>query len=483
MPNPAVDATDHTDSGPLPGLEDLWAETRGDARITIAVLDGPVDLSHPCFRGAQLDQLATHLSGPADDGPATRHGTHVASVIFGQSDEPVRGIAPQCRGLIVPIFRDGPDGSLAPCSQVDLARAVSQAVEAGAQVINISGGEFSPSGTAHPILADAVRHAAKRGALIVAAAGNQGCDCLHVPGALPSVLAVGAMNAQGEPLEFSNWGEAYRTQGVLAAGENIRGAAPGGGAAMQTGTSYATPVVSGVIGLLLSLQLKSGQAANPQGVRASVLETALDCTHQEAPDCRRVLAGRLNVAGAAAQIQQGVSNMSERSELQETPTVGRTEGVVETSDGSQTQQAAVSPAAAERLTPAEESAEITNDQVPMTSGSGGGESVAPAAGLRAAVEEPTEAGEVRAATCGCGCGGNRPAQLVFALGTLGFDYGTEARRDSIAQHMKQPANPHDPEQLLAYLEDNPWDATEVIWTLSGHRVLLLAMPASSSAGF
>jgi cyanobactin maturation PatA/PatG family protease len=57
--------------------------------------------------------------------------------------------------------------------------------------------------------------------------------------------------------------------------------------------------------------------------------------------------------------------------------------------------------------------------------------------------------------------------LVFALGTLGYDFGTEARRDSLAQHMANPApNPQDSAQLLAYLEANPDQAAAVIWTLS-----------------
>jgi cyanobactin maturation PatA/PatG family protease len=55
---------------------------------------------------------------------------------------------------------------------------------------------------------------------------------------------------------------------------------------------------------------------------------------------------------------------------------------------------------------------------------------------------------------------------VFALGQLGFDYGTEARRDSIRQHMSGTADPHDANQLLAYLERNPSDAASIIWTLS-----------------
>ena len=59
--------------------------------------------------------------------------------------------------------------------------------------------------------------------------------------------------------------------------------------------------------------------------------------------------------------------------------------------------------------------------------------------------------------------GNGP-QLVFALGTLGYDFGSEARRDSIAQHME--GSPHDPNQLLSYLEANPWDAASIFWTLN-----------------
>ena len=114
------------------------------------------------------------MSGIADQGPASHHGTHIASVIFGQHDGSIKGIAPQCRGLIVPVFKDGGNGSIAPCSQIDLARAISQAVQAGAHIINISGGELTPSGEAQPLLAEAVRNCANQGILIVAAAGNQG---------------------------------------------------------------------------------------------------------------------------------------------------------------------------------------------------------------------------------------------------------------------------------------------------------------------
>ena len=54
----------------LPGLEPLWDETRGDPAITVAVLDGAVDLSHPCFAGADLRVVESVV--PAD--PPSHHG-------------------------------------------------------------------------------------------------------------------------------------------------------------------------------------------------------------------------------------------------------------------------------------------------------------------------------------------------------------------------------------------------------------------------
>src|SRR5262249_24639727 len=83
---------------------------------------------------------------------------------------------------------------------------------------------------------------------------------------------------------------------------------------------------------------------------------------------------------------------------------------------------------------------------------------------------------IKAAACECGTT-RGAAQLVFVLGQLGFDFGTEARRDSIMQHMVQPANPQDPVQLLAYLKDNPWDAAAILWTLNLDATPIYAMQA------
>jgi subtilisin family serine protease len=196
--------TNVTDISALPGLDKLWSETKGDSQICVAILDGPVDQSHPCFDGANLTKVQTTISETASTGLMSSHGTHITSVIFGQHGSDVLGIAPGCRGLIGPVFSDNRTGSL---SQLDLAHAINQAVEQGAHVINISGGQLAQATEADPMLAKAVKFCNDSGVLIVAAAGNDRCQCLHVPAALPSVLAVGAMNAQGLPFDFSNWGD------------------------------------------------------------------------------------------------------------------------------------------------------------------------------------------------------------------------------------------------------------------------------------
>ncbi|MGV0028484.1 S8 family serine peptidase [Phormidesmis priestleyi] len=112
----------------FPHLKSLWDISLGDPSICIAVLDGLVDLSHPCFDKANLARLPTLVTGAADRGSASQHGTHVTSIIFGQHDSPVLGIAPHCRGLIVPVFAGESDGDLIPCSQIDLARAIERVV-------------------------------------------------------------------------------------------------------------------------------------------------------------------------------------------------------------------------------------------------------------------------------------------------------------------------------------------------------------------
>ena len=501
----------------IEGLTELWSATRGDEAIRVAVLDGPVDLSHPAFAGAKLDLINTLSSDAPARGTAGLHGTHVASVLFGQHDGPVKGIAPNCHGIIIPVFEDAPGGAIAPCSQVDLARAISDAIDAEAHIISVSAGQFSKSAEAHPLLAHAVTAGAERGALIVAAAGNDGCACLHVPGALPSVLAVGAMNAKGEPLDFSNWGERYRDQGVLALGENVPGARLGGGVVRYSGTSVATPVVSGVAALLLSWQLANGRRPDPRDVRRAILASALGCEHRRVPDCDRLLMGRLNITGSLKILRGGGRVVAKQSEGRQPARTPVFEGAVSAYLPPRDEARGVRAAALDHVGPAdepvddapedgEEEAPPDETEAPQDETSAATQGARPETRTRAPVEPARRPGPAPrpAAPAGdggsvqparatgpgysaylypsaCACGGGAPLQLVYALGQLYYDFGTDARRDSLGQAMGvvlgAEGNPDNPFDLIEYLEKKPWDSAAVIWTLNDETTPVYAIQA------
>ena len=143
--------------------------------------------------------------------------------------------------------------------------------------------------------------------LIVAAAGNEGCDCLHVPAALPHVLVVGALNGAGQPADFSNYGGLYRSRGLMAPGENLRVASNGGGFEVQSGTSFATPLVAGIAALLLSAQyIGRGRGhLRPSDLRDILLKSARPCDASGSSACRRSLTGTLDVERALTLLNRG----------------------------------------------------------------------------------------------------------------------------------------------------------------------------------
>ena len=108
----------------------------GSALVTLGIVDGLPDLGHPALRGASIEILETMV--PPDCGGPDAHGTAVCSIIFGRSNA-VRGLAPNSRGLALPLFfRKAGDAQLRPVSQLDLARAVSFGLEGGMSPSSIS---------------------------------------------------------------------------------------------------------------------------------------------------------------------------------------------------------------------------------------------------------------------------------------------------------------------------------------------------------
>ena len=458
----------------IPGIKQLWAKTKGNSEVCVAVLDGLVDLKHPCFEGANLTQLPSLVQGQATpQSEMSLHGTHVASIIFGQPNSSVSGIAPHCRGLIVPIFSDYHRRT----SQLNLARAIEQAVNAGANIINFSGGELTDYGEAEDWLNRAVSLCQNNNVLLVAAAGNDGCECLHVPAALPTVLAAGAMGENGQPLDYSNWGENYQTQGILALGENILGAEPGGGTTQLSGTSFATPVVSGVAALLMSLQLQREEKPDSQKVRTALLKTAVPCHAQET---RRCLVGQMNISGAIAHITGETMSESEQDNsngieascgCESTPEASLPGSVgLENSLPTPADNGVVAAGVVEAGVTASQplsSTNTSNNQIsamPNNSQSNNSNGITPS-------QPPQDV-----------------TNIVYVIGTLGYDFGTEARRDSFKQLMPAvtigntqiPANPYDARQMVDYLANNLSEAKSLIWTLNMELTPIYAIEAVGS---
>lgn len=544
----------------LRGVRAPESELLGDEAVCIAVLDGPVDMAHPCFAGADLTRIDTLVREPAGAGPMSLHGTHVASLLFGQPGSPVTGIAPRCRGLLLPVFTDR-GGSWVP--QLDLARALERAVQEGAHIVNISGGELSrsaqPDAQPDAMLERALRLCEDNGVLVVAAVGNDGCDCQQVPASVPRVLAVGAAGPDGEPLEMSNWGSAYATHGVLAPGQGIEGAAPGGGRAALTGSSFATPLVSGVAALLVGAQVRLGLPADPRAAGRAVLDsaTASPCSPDDSPECRRHLVGTLTVPRAFELITKRGSTAVTNQDAAPVPTPSPTSppsdwpiphqaetrspapGMIAagelpstgTSHSEPNERVSAMDTTSRVYDPAPEDGAAAVEAAPPETvpadgwqeggvrasadcrcggraseadGNAAGEAPprqaepAPAA-MRAAASHggvQEQAAAERGVRPACGCGGaNGVRPLVFAVGTIGFDFRTEARRDSFRQLMSsvpgkpeggidtesQPS-PYNPNQLAAYLAQNPWASDKLTWTLEMDRTPVYALEAEVAVG-
>ena len=400
--------------------------------VTVAVLDGPVDAGHACFRGARL---AFPLGQPEFDtgDPAARHGTHVASVLFGQPGSPVEGIAPAARGLVVPIFGAGGGKDGMGCTQLDLARAVAAALEAGADIINVSGGQLLAGCEPDADLAQAIAACERRGALLVAAAGNDGGDHAHVPACVFSVLAVGGADDEGRPLALSNRGRTYAFNGVLAAGLAIRGALPGGGTVERTGTSFAAPIASGAAAVLLMRRRRQDR-------------------HAQAFALRAVLAGKVIARNGAI-----LPAPADRPDIQPEKR------------GNTTMQAE-HPSSIPTTPPAAIAAELQEARASGQGEPGRHRPGADDAVLPSCAGKDCTYGEAKK-DCGCGCGGARKAAVeapparIYALGQIGIDFGTESRRDSIAQFMRGKS-PTDEKALIAYLANaGAEDVERLIWTV------------------
>jgi subtilisin family serine protease len=294
-------------AGRMIGLEEAHRHTRGSAEVTVAVLDTGVDPAHreyarrllPGFDFVDIIDGASSFLGdrldadadPSD--PGVGHGSHVTGILVARGERMPTGVAPDCRVLPVRVLGAlRQDDKVIGAGLVDNINAgIKWAVDHGADVINMSLGiRHQGGGLPHT---DVVRYAEQRGVLVVAAAGNDGGDTLYYPGALPGVVAVGAVDQNAEVAAYSTWGAQVD---LVAPGTDIWSSWLAGGYAFATGTSQATPFVAGAAALCQSLAHERGRRLTADGLDDLLTSTA-DREDQrfKTPRAGR---GRLNVPDA-----------------------------------------------------------------------------------------------------------------------------------------------------------------------------------------
>ncbi len=221
------------------GAPPIWDEiVANPQKFTVAVIDSGVCALHPDLEGVLLDgwDYVENDPTPQDD---YGHGCGVASIIGAVANNGVGmvGVAPNV--AILPLRVLDAEG-LGAYSAV--AKAIVDATDRGATIINLSLGGYYPSS----LLQNAVAYATTRGVQVVAAAGNSSAQTILYPAAYPDAIAVGAVGPDGQISPFSNYGTGID---IYAPGSDITAARPDGGYARYSGTSFAAPHVVGAIAL------------------------------------------------------------------------------------------------------------------------------------------------------------------------------------------------------------------------------------------
>lgn len=240
----------------LVNLTPLMERTSGRAQVKIGLIDGPVSSQHPALRKNQLHEVPSNNSGACTqaNSMACLHGTFVAGILCAKRNSSAPAICPDCTLLVRPVFTETASGNehIPRATPEALAGAIIECVATGARVINLSLALAPPSATGERELEQALDYAARHGALVVAAAGNQGTVGSSAITRHPWVIPVVAYGRRRRPMSQSNFARSIGSRGLGAPGENVTSLGSMGESLTLTGSSVAAPFVTGAIALLWS---------------------------------------------------------------------------------------------------------------------------------------------------------------------------------------------------------------------------------------
>lgn len=246
----------HSNPLKLVGLNQLMDLTQGIPSVRIGLVDGPVALDHPNLRSARVVEVPSVANGRCFDVTSVGclHGTFMAGILCAVRGAGVPAICPGCTLLVRPIFEETSSKTerVPSASPTELARAIFDVVEAGARVINLSVALVQHSALGEGELARALDHSARKGIIVIAAAGNGGALGSSIITRHPWVVPVVAYDHRRHLMSLSNLGGSIGRRGIGGPGEGVTSLRAGGGSLILEGTSVATPFVTGTAALLWS---------------------------------------------------------------------------------------------------------------------------------------------------------------------------------------------------------------------------------------
>jgi subtilisin family serine protease len=237
-------------------LTPLIDRTSGRPELTIGLIDGPVVMDHPELANQHIREIPGNGSGACTQANSTAclHGTFVAGILSAKRGSAAPAICPNCTLLVRPIFAEttAANGEMPSATPEKLAQAILDCIDAGARVLNMSAALAQPSMKNERTLEEALDQAARRGVIVVAAAGNQGTLGSTAITCHPWVIPVVGYDLQGRPMNHSNLGNSIGRRGLGAPGDQITSLGAEGKPLTLGGTSVAAPFVTGAIALLWS---------------------------------------------------------------------------------------------------------------------------------------------------------------------------------------------------------------------------------------
>lgn len=345
------------------GLPAAWDLTTGSNQIIVAVLDSGIDLSHPDFAGrlwenpndafsdgidhdnngcindrygCRFINLTTQRanvchygdgyptatpppgSGAVQDDAPNGHGTAVAGLIgaAGNNNLGVAGVAWNVRLMTVKVLDCGSDATGLPNGDIfNVAQGIDYARRMGARIINLSLSSSNPLSDT-PAIRAAIQAAQNDGVIIVTAAGNYGDQPQPGPGYpgaydnYPNLLTIGAADQNNgmQWAPFSSYGPALDFAAPGGTGMVSTGRSGAGSyVTLGKGTSYATPLVSGMFALMMS--------RNSRLAAADYIQIARDTATPAAPAPHGLNwagSGIINVGAAVARVPMTISGTAMR---------------------------------------------------------------------------------------------------------------------------------------------------------------------------